>query len=130
MNMYFGANKTPVEVIKEGIFGRTYSRDIYSGINDKWYRKSWKEFDELKDIDQKYYCSNYYEVSVNKYAVKCGTSLRFLENKGWINPIDPYGWFQCCFRYWLGRRSLDDERQMNRWKKIVSRFKSKLQPCS
>ena len=45
------------------------------------------------DIDQKYYCSSYYDVSVNKYGVKCSTSLRFWENKGWINKIDPYGWF-------------------------------------
>ena len=50
--MDFGANKTPVEVIKEGAFGGTYFRDIYSGVNGKWYRKSWKEFDELKSINQ------------------------------------------------------------------------------
>ena len=30
--MNFGANKTPVEVIKEGAFGGTYFRDIYSGV--------------------------------------------------------------------------------------------------
>ena len=30
------------------------------------------------------------------------------------------------FRYWLGRRSLDDERLIIRWKGIVSRFKGKL----
>ena len=54
---------------------------------------SWKEFDKLKNIDPKYYCSNYYDVGVNKYGVKCGTSLRFWENKGWINPIDPYDCF-------------------------------------
>ena len=29
-------------------------------------------------------------------------------------------------RYFLGRRSSDDFRQINRWKKIVSRFKGKL----
>ena len=34
--MNFGANKMLVEVIKEGAFGVTYFRDIYSGINDKW----------------------------------------------------------------------------------------------
>ena len=58
MNMDFGANKTSVEVIKERVFGGTYFRDIYSGVNGKWYRKSRKEFNELKNIDQKYYCSD------------------------------------------------------------------------
>ena len=85
LEMDFGANKTPVEVIKEDAFGRTYFRDIYSGVTGKWYKKSWKEFDQLKNIDQKFYCSSYYDVSVNKYGFKCGTSLRFWENKGWIN---------------------------------------------
>ena len=33
--MDFGANNTPVEVIREGAFGGTYFRDIYSGINEK-----------------------------------------------------------------------------------------------
>ena len=52
MNMDFGANKTPVEVIKEGAFGGTYLVDIYSGINGKWFnrttfRMSWKEFDQI-----------------------------------------------------------------------------------
>ena len=89
--MDFGTNKTPVEMITERAFGGTYFRDIYSGVNVKWYRKSWKEFDELKNIDCQYYCSNYYEVSVNKYGVRCGTSLRIWENKRWINPIDLYG---------------------------------------
>ena len=62
--MDFRANKTTVEVIKEGAFGGTYFRDIYSGVNGKWYRKSWKEFDELVDVDQKYYCSNYYDMLI------------------------------------------------------------------
>ena len=100
--MDFGANKTTVEVIKEGAFGGTYFRDIYFGVNEKWYRKSRKKFDELRDIDQKYYCSDYY-VSVKKYGVKCGTSLRFCEDNGWINSIDPDRWFQWYFRYWLGK---------------------------
>ena len=80
----------------------------------------------MKDIDQKYYCSDYYDVSVNKYGDKCGTSLRFWENKGWINNIDPYSWFQWYFRYWLRSRSKDDKRQINRWTGAVSRFIDKL----
>ena len=79
--MDFSPNKKPIEVIKEGAFGGTYFRDICSGINGKWYRKTWKEFDQLKDINKKYCCSNYCNVSVNKYSVKCGTSLRFWEHK-------------------------------------------------
>ena len=124
--MDFHPNKTPIAVIKEGAFGVTYFRDIYSGVSRKWYRRLWKEFDQLKNIDQKFYCSDYYDVSVNKYGVKCGTSLRLWENKGWINEIDPYGWLQWYFRFWLGKRSEDDERQINGWKKTVNRFRGKL----
>ena len=54
--MDLGANKTPIEVIKEGAFRRTYFRNIYSGVNGKWYRGTWKEFDELKNIDRRYNC--------------------------------------------------------------------------
>ena len=32
--MDFGANKTPVEVIREDAFGGTYFRDIYSGVTE------------------------------------------------------------------------------------------------
>ena len=92
--MDFSPNKMPVEIIKEGAFGGTYFRDIYSGINGKRYRKSWKEFDQLKNIGQKYYCLDYYVVSVNKYGIKCRTSLRFWENKRCVNKIDLYGWFK------------------------------------
>ena len=46
-----------VEVIKEGAFGGIYFWDIYCEVNGKWYSKSSKEFDHLKDIDQKYYSS-------------------------------------------------------------------------
>ena len=38
--MEFGVNKTPIEAIKEDAFGGTYLRDIYSGINEKWNKKS------------------------------------------------------------------------------------------
>ena len=77
----FGTNKTPVEIIKEDEFGGTYFRDIYSGVNGKLYKKSWKEFVELKNIDQKYYSSNYNVAKLNKYKVRTGTSLKFWKIK-------------------------------------------------
>ena len=72
--MYFGANKTPIEVIRRVW---RYFRDIYSSVKGKWYKKSWTEFDSLKDIDPKFYCSEYYDVSVNKYGVKCGLNHEY-----------------------------------------------------
>ena len=39
MNMDFGTNKIPVEVIKEDAFGGTYFRDMYSGVNSKWFKE-------------------------------------------------------------------------------------------
>ena len=45
--MDFIPNITPVEVTEKGTFGRTYFRDIYSNVNDKWYENSWKDFDLL-----------------------------------------------------------------------------------
>ena len=125
-SLNFNPNKSPIEVIKEGAFGGIYFRDIYSNVNKKWYKNSWKEFFKslnLENIDPRYYSSNFYDVKINKYRVKFSTSLRFWENKGWINPIAPYGWFQWYCRYYLGRRSSDDKRQIKRWKNIVTRFK-------
>ena len=74
--MKFDANETPVEVIKKGSFGGTYFRLIYSGINGKRYKDSWKEFDQLKDINKKYYSSDYDDVSVNKYDGRIKDGLR------------------------------------------------------
>ena len=39
--------------------------------------------------------------------------------------MDQYGWLQWYFRQWLGRRFLDNKRQINRQKGTVSRFKGK-----
>ena len=68
----------------------------------------------MKKIDRKYYCSDYYNRSFNKYGIKYGPSLRFWENNGWINGIDPYVWFPWYFKSLLGRKSQDDEGQINR----------------
>ena len=40
--MDFGANKMPIEVIKQGAFEKISFRDFYSGVNETRYRSHGK----------------------------------------------------------------------------------------
>jgi hypothetical protein len=120
----FKPNKTPKQVFKMGAFGGTYFRSIHSSVTDKDYTpkqamkglpKYW--FKGL-DIDTMV-ASSTYDKKVNKYKVKCGSSLEAWESSGWIDEQDPYGWFQWFCRYKKGRRTSDDERQIGRWLKLA-----------
>ena len=51
------------------------------------------------------------------------------ESSGWISDCDPYGWFQWYCRFYSGRRSSDDARQISRWMKsagVKGRFRSQI----
>ena len=51
------------------------------------------------------------------------------ESSGWISDADPYGWFQWYCRFYQGRRTSDDARQIQRWKGVAGikgRFRSQL----
>lgn len=129
----FRPNMTPEEVLKEGSFGGTYFRDIESGVTNQKYKgkdvisefpKSW-----FKGLNKKHWGSPTYQKEVNKYKVECGGSLGMWESSGWITSIDPYGWFQWYCRFYLGRRSTDDRRQIDRWIGVTGprgRFKNQL----
>mmetsp|Transcript_5217 Transcript_5217/g.10168 ORF Transcript_5217/g.10168 Transcript_5217/m.10168 type:complete len:137 (-) Transcript_5217:318-728(-) len=41
------------------------------------------------------------------------------ETSGWISSQDPFGWFQWYCRFYLGRRSSDDERQLKRGMGVI-----------
>ena len=130
----FKPNLTPHQVLKLGSFGGTYFRPIYSSVTKKHYKshdvikeypKSW-----FKGIDiEKMVTSSDYDKNINKYKVKCGSDLKDWEKSGWMNAHDPYGWFQWYCRFYRGRRTNDDERQVKRWLALAGpkgRFKKRL----
>jgi hypothetical protein len=68
-----------------------------------------------------------FSTRVNKYHVDCGFKnsksdtfgLAAWEEKGWIAAQDPYGWFMWYCRFFLGRRTNDDDRQVSRFLKCA-----------
>jgi len=125
----FRPNKTPKEVMQAGSFGGGYFRNIKSGVTKEDYKDVWKEFpsDWFEGLKINLQVANpTYDKSVNKYKVKCGASLTEWEGSGWIKAQDPYGWFHWYCRFYLGRRTSDDQRQLARWKSFDGRWKSNL----
>ncbi|XP_070568771.1 uncharacterized protein [Ptychodera flava] len=119
----FRPNMTPKEVLQAGSFGGTYFRPIKSSITGEKYSGVWKELPKhwLEGLDiQRQVASSTYRETVNTYKVKCGGSLEMWETSGWIIKQDPYGWFQWYCRFYQGRRTADDERQIGRWSRCAS----------
>jgi len=115
----FKPNLTPKQVLQMGSFGGTYFRPIYSSVTKQKYGSEvWEELpkDWLEGLDVRTkVASSIYDTSRNKYGVKCGASLEEWESSGWMHRQDPYGWFQWYCRFYQGRRTEDDSRQVGRW---------------
>ncbi|OTB00142.1 hypothetical protein M426DRAFT_26874 [Hypoxylon sp. CI-4A] len=119
----FTPNKSPQEIIREGSFGGTYWRPLYSKHLRVTVSDDWRELPESWTSGlnvQKYLTSTTYDPEMNKYGVSCGQSIEEWEAAGWIaHEYDVRGWFQWYCRFWMGRRCPDDDRQIGRWKKCV-----------
>jgi hypothetical protein len=121
----FKPNLTPKQIFQRGAFGGTYWRPIHSKITKKDYKNKHREFD-FGAVPEAKLASDRYDKAINKYGVKVGSSLEFWENKGWIKAQDPYGWVQWYCRFYNGRRTSDDRRQIDRWSALAGpngRFK-------
>ena len=128
---YFTPNLSPKEMFESGIFGGTYWRPIRSSVTKKTYKNPHHEFPKSwwARIPDKELTSTICNKKINKYGVKSGTSLDYWEEKGWIISQDPYGWVQWYCRFYRGRRTLDDHRQIKRWLGIAGdkgRFRNRL----
>ena len=115
----FTPNLTPQEIFEMGSFGGTYWRPIYSGVLKKEFKDQHKKYPKSwwKKIPENWLTTPWedYDISINKYNVKVGTTLEFWEEKKWIHETHPYGWVQWYCDFYHGERSKDDERQIKRW---------------
>lgn len=98
----FNPELTPKEMLRLGIFGGKYMTDCRAEFPKDWFKNA-----KL--------CSEKHNPKLNFFGVNASQSLAVWRAKGWIHPQDPRGWFQWYCRYYLGRRTDDDERQIKRW---------------
>lgn len=126
----FQPNLTPEQIFRLGAFGGTYWRPITSGVAKKRLSDQHLEFKEWwEGIPESHLTSPSCNTKINRYKKKSGSSLKEWESKGWIVEQDPYGWVQWYCRFFKGRRSPDDERQIQRWMSFAGpkgRFRNRL----
>lgn len=101
----FKPELTPKQMLALGIFGGKYMTDCQKEFPREWFKAA-----KL--------CHEYHNAELNFFKVNASQPLSVWKKKGWIHPQDPRGWFQWYCRYYLGRRTLDDARQIKRWKAI------------
>ena len=101
----FKPELSPQEMLELGVFGGKYVTDCKKEFPTVWFARAKLSPDGA-------------DPAVNYFGVLASQPLSVWRNKGWIHPQDPRGWFQWYCRYWLGRRSEDDARQIKRWKAI------------
>ena len=101
----FQPELTPQEMLALGVFGGKYMTDCRREFPADWFAKA-----KL--------CTTHQDPLLNYFKVNASQPLSVWQAKGWIHPNDPRGWFQWYCRYYMGRRSADDERQIKRWRAI------------
>lgn len=99
----FKPELTPAQMLEMGVFGGCYMTDCRAEFPNEWFGPA-----KLSPGKS--------DATLNFFGVHASKPLTYWQEKGWIRPEDPRGWFQWYCRYWMGRRSEDDERQIGRWK--------------
>jgi hypothetical protein len=102
----FAPQLTPRQMLRLGVFGGKYMTDCRREFPSGWFAGA-----KL--------CSDRHDPCLNYFGVNASQSLATWRRKGWIRPQDPRGWFQWYCRYFMGRRTADDRRQIRRWRAIA-----------
>jgi hypothetical protein len=112
----FAPELTPRQLLELGVFGGKYMTDCRDEFPASWFRRA-KLSPKRRDP------------SLNYFGVNASQPLSMWRKNGWIYRDDPRGWFQWYCRYYLGRRSLDDERQIRRWRQMARHIAQIKQGC-
>lgn len=112
----FRPELTPEEMLKLGIFGGKYMTDCAAEYPEAWFQGA-------------RLCPQRHDPELNFFGINASQPLAVWRAKGWIHEDDPRGWFQWYCRYYLGRRSVDDERQIRRWRAIQRHVAQVEQNC-
>ncbi|HEX6251406.1 MAG TPA: hypothetical protein VFZ56_08225 [Gemmatimonadaceae bacterium] len=102
----FKPELTPAQMLALGVFGGKYLNDCRREFPASWFRKA-----RLSPTRK--------DPSLNFFGVDASQPLAVWRRRGWIHPQDPRGWFQWYCRYYQGRRTTDDERQIRRWRQMA-----------
>ncbi len=110
----FEPELTPMDMLRLGVFGGKYMTDGRGEFPESWFADA-----KLSPLGR--------DDSLNHFGVSASQPLSVWRSKGWIHPDDPRGWFQWYCRYYLGRRTPDeDRRQIGRWS-AMRRHRSQVQ---
>jgi len=112
----FTPELTPKQMLALGVFGGKYMTDCVNEFPVDWFKNA-----KL--------CPERHDPDLNFFGVNASQPLSVWRAKGWIHEDDPRGWFQWYCRYYLGRRGLDDARQIKRWRAIRRHVAQVTQHC-
>ncbi len=96
---------TPQQMLELGVFEGKYLNSCRDEYPVEWFVNA-----KLSDTPNE---------KLNHFGLKSRLPTSWWHEKGLINPQDPRGWFEWYCRFWMGRRSDDDARQIKRWKMIA-----------
>lgn len=101
----FQPELTPAEMLWLGVFGGKYMTDCTAEFPSDWF------------VDARL-CHKQHDPELNFFGVNASQPLAVWRRHGWIYHEDPRGWFQWYCRYYMGRRCIDDARQIKRWRAV------------
>jgi len=111
----FTPDLTPKQMLELGVFGGRYMTDCRKEFPADWFERA--KLSARRDP------------RLNLFQVNASQPLALWRQKGWIHPQDPRGWFQWYCRYFMGRRTTDDERQIRRWRAIERHVAALVKNC-